>query len=178
MVAGTGNVNDGFSIDFDVLEGKTTPRITRNFSLYKSIKRSYEQNLKTVDFDRLIDEVDRSMSSTICIALKDADAYKQSLFKTKIVVPHLSKSIDQILFNVTHVIDEVIRRYKYFYENWSEMIQDLSTVPETLHPYLLPMIHERSAQTAIDFTSFINREVEKIESSILHGSTKVSQFYI
>lgn len=173
-----GGGSGGFDIDFDVVNGKSSPQITRNFALYKAIKRSYEENIKTIDFDRLIDEVDRGMSSTLCVALRDADAYKQSLFKTKIVVPHLSSSIDQILFNVTHASDEVIRRYKYFYENWSELIQDLSTIPETLHPYLLPMIRDRSAQTALSFTRFINREVEKIESSILLGSMKVSQFYI
>lgn len=155
-----------------------SPKITRNFALYKSIKNSYEENLKTADFDKLIDDVDRSMSSALCVALKDADAYKQSLFKTKIVVPHLAKSVDRILFNVTSVTDESIRRYKFFLENWSELMQDLSTIPETLHPYVLPMVHDRSGQSALSFTRFVNREVEKIEKSILFGSMQVSQFYI
>lgn len=150
---------------------------SKNYSLFQSIKKSYEENIKNMDFDQLIDEVDRSMSSVLCLALKDADSYKQSLYKTKIILPHLSKSIDRILFNVTKVSDDAIKRYKFFAENWSEMIQDLSTIPSSLYPYLLPMIHDRAGQSALSFTRLINQEVDKIHSSVLVGSIEVSKLY-
>lgn len=146
--------------------------------MYRNIKRSYEENLKNADFYTLIDEVDRYMSTALCTALKDADAYKQSLFKTKIVIPHLSKPIDRILSNVTRVSDDAIRRYKFFTENWSEIIQDLATVPPSLHPYLLPLIAERSSQSSMSFSRLIVREVNKIQNAVLAGSTIVSKLYI
>lgn len=118
------------------------------------------------------------MSTALCIALKDADSYKQSLYKTKIVIPALSKTIDRILNNVTTVSDMAIRRYKFFTENWSEMIQDLATVPSSLHSYLLPLILERSSQSAMSFTRLISNEVGKIESAVLVGTTEVSKLYI
>lgn len=118
------------------------------------------------------------MSTALCKALKDADSYKQSLYKTKIVIPALSKTIDRILNNVTSVSDNAIRRYKFFTENWSEMIQDLATVPSSLHSYLLPLILDRSTQSAMSFTRLISSEVDKIEGAVLVGSTEVSKLYI
>lgn len=147
-------------------------------ALYRNIKKSYEQNLKVADFDTLIDEVDGYMSTALCTALKDADSYKQSLHKTKIVIPYLSKPIDRIISNVTRVSDDAIRRYKFFSENWSEMIQDLATVSPNLHPYLLPLIAERSGQSASSFTQLITREVGKIQGAVSAGSKQVAKLYI
>lgn len=149
-----------------------------NYALYQNIQKSYERNIKNADFDTLIDEVDRYMSAGLCMALRDADSYKQSLYKTKIVIPHLSQTIDRILGNVTKVADNAIRRYKFFTENWSEMVQDLATVPISLHPYLLPLITNNAAQSAMSFTQLITREVEKIQGAVLVGSMAVSKLYI
>lgn len=59
----------------------------KNYALYRNIKKSYDQNIKTADFDTLIDEVDRHMSTVLCAALNGADSYKKSLRKIKFVIP-------------------------------------------------------------------------------------------
>lgn len=118
------------------------------------------------------------MSASLCVALRDADSYKQSLYKTKIVIPALSKAIDRILGNVSRVSDNAIRRYKFFAENWSEMIQDLATVPNSLHSYLLPLISSNSGRSAMSFTQLITREVDNIQNAVLVGTSEVSKLYI
>lgn len=95
--------------------------LPENYTLYRNIRKSYEENIKTADFDTLIDEVDRHMSASLYSAIKDADSYKQSLYKTKIVIPALSKTIERILSNVTHVSDDAIWRKTFFHR---ELEQD------------------------------------------------------
>lgn len=149
-----------------------------NYALYRNIKKSYEQNIKTADFDTLIDEVDRHMSTPLCAALKTANSYVESLRKTKFVIPALTNTVDRIIRNVTRASDNAVRRYKFFTENWTELIEDLSAVPQSLHSFLLPMILERSSQSAFSFTRLIVNEVESIQGAVLIGSSEVSQIYI
>lgn len=150
---------------------------SRNYHLYKNIKRSYEKSIELGTFRHLVNEVTGNMSSLLCKSLQDVDRYKESLLTTQRISPHLSDQIGNIIMNITDVSDEVTLRYKLFEENWTKIMKDLQKLPISLFSFVVPSLHERAGQNAMNFTKYITHEVDKIHNSIIRGSIEMSKYY-
>lgn len=99
-----------------MLNGKSKPSIKhslKNYALYRTIKKSYEQNIKTADFDTLIDESDRYIYIVLYIALRQ---FVENHFATP--KSRLTKTIDSIVINV----DYTVGRFSNIDKFWQKLL--------------------------------------------------------